>query len=436
MSVACHKSMSKNTVATIFALLLAIGMVSVNVPQVQAGDKKKDKKTEAKAPEAPLTKEEYLKYFYEHADFSKIVWPNPPSIARIRFLNYWSGEKFTDPKAGATKKKSSWMERVAGVATGETAASKPRWQLVVPNGVAVDSKGRAYIADSKVRAVFIVNMETGSYELIKNGVDANFQWLTGLLIDDTDRLFVADSGMHRILVFGPDRKVESTITEKLTDPGNMAIDEENRLLYVTDAEQDLVLVYDADAPHKFIRYIGKPGTKHTSTASGEFSKPTGVAVDKDSNVYVADTWNNRIETFDADGNFIRTFGRAGDGPGYFARPKGIAIDTDGHLWVVDQVQDRVQVFTPEGRLLIYMGGHGLLPGQFQSLVNITIDKNNRVFTTEQLPGRMQMFRYVDDAEAKAELDRRNAEAKQKTEERLKAKSAETDQKVGETERKQ
>jgi hypothetical protein len=83
-----------------------------------------------------------------------------------------------------------------------------------------------------------------------------------------------------------------------------------------------------------------------------------------------------------------------------------------------------------------MGGHGLLPGQFQSLVNITIDKNNRIFTTEQLPGRMQYFRYVTDAEAKAELDRRSADAKQKTEERLKAKSAETDQRVAGTERKQ
>jgi hypothetical protein len=100
------------------------------------------------------------------------------------------------------------------------------------------------------------------------------------------------------------------------------------------------------------------------------------------------------------------------------------------------VQDRVQVFTPDGRLLIYMGGHGLLPGQFQSLVNITVDKNNRVLTTEQLPGRMQIFRYVSDAEAKAELDRRNADAKSKTEERLKAKSAASDQKLVGTESKQ
>lgn len=423
---AAHNNSIRRRATAALSLVLALTLMVI----ASSAAFGKKKKTEAAPPTTPESK---IKYFYEHADMSKIVWPNPPSIARIRYLNYWSGEKFVKP---TEKKKSSWMERVAGVATGETADSKPRWQLVVPNGVGVDSKGRVYIADSKVRAVFVVDPESGSYEMIKNGVNANFQWLTGLMVDESDRIFVADSGMHRVLVFGPNRKVESSITERIADPGNMAIDEENRLLYVTDAEQDLVLVYDADAPHKFIRSIGKPGTKHTSTARGEFAKPTGVAVDKDGNVFVADTWNDRIQVFDADGQFIRTFGRAGDGPGYFARPKGIAIDSDGHLWVADQVQDRVQVFTPEGRLLIYMGGHGLLPGQFQSVVNITIDKNNRVLTTEQMPGRLQIFRYVTNAEAKAELERRDAEAKANTEERLKAKSATTEPKPAGAESKQ
>jgi DNA-binding beta-propeller fold protein YncE len=137
-----------------------------------------------------------------------------------------------------------------------------------------------------------------------------------------------------------------------------------------------------------------------------------VAVDKDGNLYVSDTFNDRVEIFDADGNFIRTFGKAGDGPGYFARPKGIAVDSDGHIWVADGVQDRVQVFTPEGRLLIWIGGHGGLPGQFNALAGLTIDKNNRVFTSEQFAGRVQMFRYVTDEEAKAEKDKKDPKQKQ------------------------
>jgi sugar lactone lactonase YvrE len=412
MSAFSQKSLLRGTASLVVIILLA-GFASMNL--VYGKDKKA--KTATEDPSQPQHKN-----ILEGLDYSKLVWPNPPAITRIKYLNYWSGEKYVPPTQ--TKKKQSWMERVSGVATGSTPSDfKPRWQLVVPNGVAVDSKGLAYVADSKVRAIFIINVETGEYKMIKNGTDANFKWLTGLAIDDSDRLFAADSGMRRVLVFDANHKVEGQITKNLYDPGGIAIDNENRLLYVADAEQDLVQVYDADPPFTFIRSIGKAGAKHTSTLPGEFSKPTGVAVDEDGNLYVADTWNNRIEVFDADGTYIRQFGKHGDGPGYFARPKGVALDADGHLWVTDAMQDRVQVYTPEGRLLIYMGGHGLLPGWFQSIASITIDKQNRVFTTEQFPGRMQVFRYFTQAEAQAELDRRNAEAKKKAEEKRAAGAA-------------
>jgi len=416
MSVASNKSTVSRMTFLSLAISLSLIMAVFVAPSLYGKEKKKVQPVEENSSYRDN------RQAWSKLDTSKFVWPNPPAIHRIRYINYWSGEKFTEAK---TEKKSSWMERVSGVTTGETRENKPRWQLAVPNGIAVDSKNRVYVADSKVRAIFVVNAETGDYEMIKNGTEGRFQWLTGLVIDDSDRLFAADSGLHHVVVFDAHRKFEGAISEGLYDPGNLAIDNENRLLYVTDAEQDLVLVYDADPPFKLVRRIGRQGTKHTSTVPGEFAKPSGVAVDQDGMVYVADTWNDRIHVFDTEGNFIRTFGKAGDGPGYFARPKGVAVDCDGHVWVADAVQDRVQAFTPEGRLLIYMGGHGLLPGQFQSLANIAIDKNNRIFTTEQLAGRLQIFRYTTDAEARAELDRRNVEAKKKSEERRASTSAES-----------
>jgi sugar lactone lactonase YvrE len=386
-------------------LMIVLGLVMA-CPLFAKGEKK-DKK--AKEEQQNSGYKDYRE-LWDRIDISKIVWPNPPAITRIRYLGYWSGEKFVEKKQ--KKKKSSWMERLSGIATGSSFGdSKPRWQLVTPNGIAVDSKKLVYIADSKVRAIFIVNVDTGEYSMIKNGADGRFKWLVGLAIDDTDRLFASDSGMHHVAIFDKDHKFEGAISQGLVDPGGLAVDNDNRLLYVTDAEQDLVLVYDADPPFKLIRKLGKPGTQHTSTVPGEFAKPAGVAVDQDGNVYVADTWNDRIEEFNADGTFIRTFGEAGDGPGYFARPKGISIDSDGHIWVADAMQDRVQVFTPEGRLLIYMGESGLLPGQFQSLADVRVDKFNRVLTTELFSGRLQVFRYYTDSEAKAELARRDAESK-------------------------
>ena len=330
-------------------------------------------------------------------DYSNIVWPNPPAIARIRYQAFYAAEKISQVEAGSHTKKAKWMDRLAGTQPA-TENTKVLFQLAEPYGIAVDSKNNLYVADQKVGAIFIFNTETRDVELIKNKTHAHFVRIIGLAMDDNDRLFVSDPGLRHVLAFDAAHKAEDVITEGLVSPGSLAIDRENRLLYVSDIELDQVLVYDADTL-TLKRKIGTTGHNHELTSPGDFAKPTGLAVDQEGNLYVADTLNNRIEIFDADGKFISAFGKSGDGPGYFARPKGVAIDGDGHIWVADGMQDRVQVFNQEAQLLISFGGHGMLPGQFQGLVGIAVDKNNRVFTSEIYPGRVQQFRYVTDTEA-------------------------------------
>jgi DNA-binding beta-propeller fold protein YncE len=374
-------------------------VVALITPLAVFGGKKK---TPEKSAEKPLI---------ERLDYSKIVWPNPPAIARIKYVDFFAAEKV--PAQQQAKKKGAWMDRLSGVATGETSADKPLFQLAQPYGLAVDSKNLLYVADSKVGAIFIFNTETKDVELIKHGVNARFGMITGLAMDDSDRLFVSDSVLRHILIFSPQRRMEGSISEGLSSPAGIAIDNENRFLYVADTDLDQVLVYDADPPFKLLRKIGTAGKAHRLTSTGDFARPTNVAVDSDGNLYVSDTFNDRVEIFDADGNFLRTFGKAGDGPGYFARPKGIAVDSDGHIWVADTVQNRIQVFDPEGNLLIWFGSSGILPGQFSAVQGLTIDKNNRVFTSEQYPGRVQAFRYVTNDEAKAEKVRRDAEEQKK-----------------------
>jgi DNA-binding beta-propeller fold protein YncE len=376
----------------------------------------KDKKNAAAPPPAPPKLD---------IDISKLVWPNPPNIARVRWLDYYAGMKIDRAPAATAKKKQGWMDRVAG-AKQEDNIDKLKtfpWQLVGPYGIAIDSKGLVYVADQKVGAIFIFNTETHDATLIKNGSDAHFGWINGLAIDDGDRLFVSDGKMRHVLIFNAKHEVEGQIVEGLVDPVGLAIDNENRLLYVVDEQQDIVQVYDADSL-KLLRHIGTPvppAKKHSLTSNGDFSAPTNVAVDKDENVYVTDTLNSRVEIFDPEGGFISTFGKAGDGPGYFFRPKGIAIDSDGHIWVADEYQDRLQVFNLEGQLLTYIGDtHANGPGQFKALVGVAIDNKNRVFTTEQYPGRMQEFRYITDDEAAAEKTKRETELKAKAEARREA----------------
>ena len=381
--------------AFLIGLLLSLSLATSPV----YADKKKKQQ-----PAAPP------KTVLDRVDFSKLVWPNPPAPTRVKYLNYFCCDKYTPE---AANKKSSWMDRMAGAETqSQKMDDKPLFALWTPYGLAVDSKGNLYIADGKVGAIFVFNTETKDLQMIKNGVNARFGDIIGLAMDDSDRLFVSDSKLHHVIVFGKDRKIEGSISEGLADPGGMAIDNENRFLYVADPALDQVLVYDADK-FNLIRKIGTAGKKHTLTEPGQFSVPTNVAVDADANLYVTDMYNNRVEVFDADGNFIRQWGKAGDRPGTFTRPKGIAIDADGHVWVADAVQDILQCYTADGHFLMWMGGHGLFPGQFRALAGLYIDKNNRIFASEQYPGRVQMFRYFTDDEARAQIKQRQAEMDQK-----------------------
>jgi len=374
------------------ATLTAVLVVLVSVSPTSGFAKNKKPKAQPTQPETPAKPQ---------IDVTKLVWPGPPNIPRIRYVNYFAGQKIDQaPASEQPKKKSTWMDRMAGVENANTKHLKQLpFQLLAPFGMAVNSKGELLVADQKVGALFIFNTETRDATLIRNGFEATFGLINGIAIDDDDRMLITDGKLHRVLILDKKGTPVDQIKEGLVDPVGIAVDTENRLLYVVDTQQDAVFVYDADSLKK-IRRIGSVGKKHEMTAPGDFSAPYGIALDSDRNVYVTDMLNNRVEIFDAEGKFISQFGQHCDGPGCFARPKGIAVDGDGHIWVADPMLDILQIFDRDGQLLAFVGGHGNLPGQFASLVSVAFDpKTNHVFTAEQFPGRVQQFRYITDAEA-------------------------------------
>ena len=381
-------------------ILIGLAALGIALPLV-AGKKK-----QVATAERPKMGDQRTKGYF---DINKIVWPNPPAITRIKFVDLFTGEK-VDPNLFSKEKrkpKQKWMDRLAGTQNVEELdLSKLPFQLIRTYGVAVDSKGRIYAADQGVGAIFVFDPKTKAVDMIRNGKEAHFELLMGLAMDDDDRLFISDSKLHRVLVLNSaHQQVGSVGMDVLVNPGGLAVDRENRLLYVVDTGNDTVLVFDADSL-KLVRNLGKPSRKHTATEPGLFSLPTNVAVDGEGNVYVTDTFNDRVQIFDAEGTFLSMFGKNGDGPGDFERPKGIAVDGDNHIWVVDAAQDRVKVFDRDGRLLIYFGAHGSYPGQFMGAYGIVIDQENRVIVSETFPGRVQMFRYVTDAEADAQRTKR------------------------------
>ena len=164
------------------------------------------------------------------------------------------------------RKQSGWT---VWPARSRRAKRKVLWQLAEPYGLAVDSKNNLYVADQKVGAIFIFNTETRDVDMIKNKTHAHFARIIGLAMDDGDRLFVSDPGLRHVLVFNAAHKAEDVITDGMVNPGALAIDSENRLLYVSDIELDQVLVYDADSL-KLMRKIGHYRTSSRTHDSWRF----------------------------------------------------------------------------------------------------------------------------------------------------------------------
>jgi streptogramin lyase len=130
----------------------------------------------------------------------------------------------------------------------------------------------------------------------------------------------------------------------------------------------------------------------TGTEPGKLKDPSGIAIDSKGDVWVADTANNRIEEFSAEGTYLGKFGEAGSEPGKLKEPKGLAFDSKGDLWVADTANNRIEEYNPtEGKYLGELGSTGSEKGQLKGPTAIAFDASGNLWVADTGNNRVEKY---------------------------------------------
>ena len=118
------------------------------------------------------------------------------------------------------------------------------------------------------------------------------------------------------------------------------------------------------------------------TGDAMFDYPRGVAVTDKDEIVAADEWNHRVQVFDSNGTFLRSFGHLGKNAGEFSCPDGIAIDKDGNIFIADRGNNTVQIFRREETYLGSFGGNGSLDNQLSSPRGLSLDSTGNIIVAD------------------------------------------------------
>jgi uncharacterized protein (TIGR03663 family) len=208
-----------------------------------------------------------------------------------------------------------------------------------------------------------------------------------------------DPYADKMILFTPDLFFGSAGIEngQFTGAHDLAIGP-NGDIYVTDARNHRIQRFTADG--QFISTWGSFATLDGggNAPGGTFNEPWGIAVAPDGSVYVADTWNYRIQKFTADGKFVTMWGNAGtaDSPDGFWGPRGIVVNSSGQVLVTDTGNNRVLVYDANGLLLSQFGMNGMNQGEFDEPVGLAIDSEGLLYVVDTWNQRIQVFEPLSD----------------------------------------
>jgi hypothetical protein len=217
-------------------------------------------------------------------------------------------------------------------------------QVLEPRGLASDSKGNLYLADTKNSRVQVYDGE-GKFVRdfgSKGPADGQFNEPCGLGLDAQGDVWVADTWNQRIVHLTADGKfVANVVDSEKGFFGPRAVVVSKDRVYVADTGNKRIVRFDRQG-NKINEWGGN------GIGSGQFVEPVGIAADSAGNIYVADTGNHRIQVFDGDGKFLRMFLVSG-WKDFYTEPY-IAIGPSDTIFVTDSVAGRVAQYESSGNL--------------------------------------------------------------------------------------
>jgi DNA-binding beta-propeller fold protein YncE len=168
----------------------------------------------------------------------------------------------------------------------------------------------------------------------------------------------------------------------LDNPTGIAVDK-NRNVYVASCD-NRIRKYDAD--NNFLFSI-----ENSSTGDYSLSCNMRIAVDPSGNIYVSVSESHSVVKFDAKGNYLKKWGSYGSENTQFISPRGIAVDSSGYVYVCDEGNRRIVKYTSEGVYENKWGTQGGGDTQFQCPDDVAVDASNNVYVVDRCNGRVQVF---------------------------------------------